>query len=313
MRKLMLVVILIGMGIVPLGFAQAPDEGQLIQVLESPASVVAKETAARRLKQIGTSRCVTAVARLLPDEQLNQIACDVLETLPPEEAGRGLATSPTRTTGKSRAAIIHALGERRHRPALPELRAALNDADELIATSAARAMGRIGGTEAVTALEHRLLTATNSLRAALADALLDCAGQFQIAGERRAAEAIYQRFNHRRKLSDSRRRLLGTPQDGRWGRALELGLAALKGDDAARQEAALQWAATSVDPNATTAFTNLLSTATPPLQIALLRLLQLRNDVAAVPVVKTFAQHSDDRCARGRHRGFGNSGRCQCR
>jgi HEAT repeat protein len=294
MRNFMLVAVLICSGIVPPGFAQAPDEGQLIQVLNSNASVVAKETAARRLKQIGTSRCVAAVARLLPDEQLNQIACDVLETLPGDEAGRALQQALARTTGKSQATIIHALGERRHRPALPELRAALNAADELIATSAARAMGRIGGTDAVVALEYRLSTAADALRTALAEALLDCAGQFLMADNRRAAEAIYQRFNQASETEPIRvAAYSGLLKTADPGRALELGVAALKGNDAARQEAALQWAATSADPNATTAFTNLLATATPPLQIALLRLLQLRGDLAAAPVVKTFAQHSD--------------------
>jgi hypothetical protein len=224
MRNFMLVAVLICSGIVPPGFAQAPDEGQLIQVLNSNASVVAKETAARRLKQIGTSRCVAAVARLLPDEQLNQIACDVLETLPGDEAGRALQQALARTTGKSQATIIHALGERRHRPALPELRAALNAADELIASSAARAMGRIGGTDAVVALEYRLSTAADALRTALAEALLDCAGQFLMADNRRAAEAIYQRFNQASETEpirvaatqdSSRRPIRGAPWN--WG------------------------------------------------------------------------------------------------
>src|SRR6478736_725406 len=115
--------------------AQPADEAHLIQVLESNASPAEKEDACRRLKQIGTAQCVPALAKLLPDEHLYQSACDVLETLPADEAGQTLQQALSRTAGKPKASIIHSLGERRYRPAMSELGGLLSASDILISTS----------------------------------------------------------------------------------------------------------------------------------------------------------------------------------
>lgn len=294
MKRFFLIVMLLCGVATSNSFGQPADEARLIQIIQSPASPAEKEDACRQLKQIGTTQCIAAVATLLTDEHLYQSACDVLETLPANEAGQALQQALARTTSQPKAGIIHSLGERQYRPAIPELSGLLGAADRLISTSAARALGRIGGMEAVAALQKQLSSATDPLRAALVDALLDCAGQLLAAGDRDAAQRIYQRFNQASEREQVRAAAYaGLIKTAAAGRALELVTAGLTGDDAARQAMALQLAMEVQDPKATAAFTNLLTQATPPLQIALLRLLQQRGDVSAAAAVAAQAQNPD--------------------
>lgn len=275
-------------------FAQATDEARLIQVLQSNASPAEKEDACRRLKQIGTVQCIPTVATLLTDEHLYQSACDVLETLPATEAGHALLQGLSRATGNAKAGIIHSLGERRHRPAVSELSKLLTASDHLISTSAARALGRIGGNEATATLQKHLPTAANSLRAAIVDALLDCAEQLLADGNRAAALAIYPQFNNTKENEHVRvAAYVGLIKTAESERVLELVLAGLTSNDAAQQAAALRLAETVQDSKATAAFTNLLIKAAPPLQAALIRLSQQRGDVSAAPAIVAQTQNSD--------------------
>src|ERR1041385_8152389 len=136
--------------------ADSSTEGEQIEILRSSAEAPAKEDACHRLKQIGTAKSVPVLARLLVDEHLSQAACDALETMPFEQAGEALRDSLTLTSGKTRAGIIHALGERRELRALPQLTRLLADPDQLVAADAARALGKIGGSEAIQALQESM-------------------------------------------------------------------------------------------------------------------------------------------------------------
>src|SRR5690242_20460417 len=119
--------------------AESGTEAQQIAVLQSSAEDSVKSDACRRLKQIGTTKAVPVLARLLADEHLSQAACDALETMPFEQAGEALRDSLGSTSSKFKAGIIHALGERHEIRALPELGRLLADPDPLLASECARA------------------------------------------------------------------------------------------------------------------------------------------------------------------------------
>src|SRR5262245_36380784 len=101
----------------PAAKPDADEESKLIKVLQSSAGPTEKEDACRRLKQVGTAKCVPAVATLLTDERLYQSACDVLETLPVKPAGAALRSALKITSRSAKAGVIHALGERRQQQA----------------------------------------------------------------------------------------------------------------------------------------------------------------------------------------------------
>lgn len=273
--------------------ADVSAEARLIGVLQSSVSAAEKEDACGQLKRIGTAGAVPALAALLTDEHLYQAACDALETLPFKEADAALLAALEKSTGKSKAGVIHALGERRTQSAVPAMAALLQDTDPLIATAAARALGEIGGTKAVEELRKALKTAGEPSRSAEVDALLRCAAQFAAAGDRVAAEKIHEQFNNAKEVEHVRAAAYTGLIRVAGEKALDLVVAGIEGDDGARQIVALQLARDVTDPAATRAFTNLLSKATPAKQVALIGLLQQRGDVAAAPAVLALLRSAD--------------------
>src|SRR6185369_13775339 len=73
----------------------------------------------------------------------------------------------------------------------------------------------------------------------------------------------------------------------------ELVVAAMQGNDTARQIVALQLARDLQDAKATAAFTNLLPKALPAMQAALLGLLQQRGDPVGAPAAFALARSED--------------------
>jgi HEAT repeat protein len=74
------------------------------------------------------------------------------------------------------------------------LAARLADADAEIAQAAARSLGRIGNLEAVAALEKALASAPEGNRLAIAEGLLRGAEVLRTQGQRKEAEAVYERL-----------------------------------------------------------------------------------------------------------------------
>ena len=292
MNKIILVLLLLcGVARLPV-FAQATNESTLIQVLQSNATPAEKEAACLRLKQIGTIKSVPALAALLADEHLYQSACDVLETMPTTEAGQALQAALKPSAGKAKAGIIHTLGERRFQPAISELVPLLSDADPLIATAAARALGRMGAT-AIAPLQSALSKAVAPVRAAIVDALLASADQLLADRKKAEAQSIYRQFNTTQEKENVRMSAYAGMIRSDETQAQALITAGLTATDPAQQAAALRLAHGSKDSKATATFTNLLTQVAPPLQMALVRLLQQRGDAAAFPAVFALAQKSE--------------------
>jgi len=274
--------------------AQTADETRLIQILQSSATSAQKEDACHRLKQIGTAGSIPALAALLTDEHLYQSACDVLETMSAREAGEALRAALKQASANAKAGIIHTLGEKRFRPATSDLTRFLSDSDALIATSAARALGQMGGNDAIRELRRALAKAAEPLRSATVDALLNCASQLLADGKQTEARNLYQQFDNAKEKETVRvAAYAGLIRAADNNEALKLAVDGIAGTDTAHQSASLRLAVRIQNPKATAAFTNLLAKTSLPQQIALLRLLQLRGDVAAAPAVLAAAESPD--------------------
>jgi HEAT repeat protein len=290
MKNFLVIGLLVGVTATLALQAEVGEEARFVAVIQSAATAPDKEDACRRLKQIGTAKAVPVLATLLGDEHLYQAACDALQTMPGDEAGEALQAALKTTSGKSKAGIIHSLGERRQQQAVTELASLLNDSDPLIATLAARALGEIGGKDSARVLNDALKTAIEPARGGIVDGLLRCATQYAVAGERTEAERLFQEFDNPKEEEHIRAAafagLIRTAADG----ALDQITSAIAGNDAAHQIVALQLAREVQNPKATAAFTNLLAKAEPALQAALLGLLQQRGDPAATPAILPFAR-----------------------
>ena len=275
--------------------AATADEAQLIGVLQSTTTPVEKEDACRQLKLMGTAKSVPAVAGLLADEHLYQAACDVLETMPGTEAADALRAALGTTSGNSKAAVIHALGERRELRVVPDLIRLLGDADALLATSAAQALGRTGGNEAVKALREALTSPTEPVRAAVVDALLECAVQMVAGGNRDQAESIFRQLNESKEKDYVRTAgyagLIRASRPGQLGLLMK-GISTPTADDANRI-AAFLLARDDQSPGDLRWLTLLLSQNSPAMNAAVIGLLQQLDDPAAAPAVVAAANSTN--------------------
>src|SRR5579859_2107012 len=110
----------------PARAADTDEEQRLIQVLQSSGSLAEKDAACARLKFIGTSKCVPALATLLTDEQLSHSARYALEPMRLDEAGAALLDALGKTKGLVRVGIINSLAAREEQLALPALAKLIN-------------------------------------------------------------------------------------------------------------------------------------------------------------------------------------------
>jgi len=270
------------------------DEDQQIATLQSDHSLAEKDAACARLKWIGTPRCVPVLASLLTNEDLSHSARFALESLPGPEAEAALLQALEKTSGSNQVGLINSLAVRRDAAAVPALSKLLSDTDTNSACAAAMGLGRIGGPQAVDALQS--VWSNNASRAvheAEIDGLLNCANQLLTESKDSDALKIFQRLYEAGKSEGTRQAafcgvILASGKDG-----ITLMTKAISGYDGTSQGAALQVATKLKGPEATKALADLLSKVNVPVQIALLTCLQRRADPSALVAVAQMAGSSD--------------------
>jgi len=164
-------------------------------VLLNPAATpAAKDFACRRLAIIGSAASVPALAGLLGDEKLSNMACFALEGIPDPAAQDALCQALRSLPAERRTDVIQSLGNRRAQTAVPDLVRLLTGETPAHRRAAAAALGKIGGPAAAEALTAALANAPSADRATLADSCLMCAEQFRTAGRKAEALVLYQRL-----------------------------------------------------------------------------------------------------------------------
>jgi HEAT repeat protein len=273
------------------GTAAAEEEADLIGVLQSDKGPQEKDAACRRLKVVGTAKAVPALAALLTNEELSQSARLALEPMAYPEVGAALRQALTKAAGKTKAGLVDSLGQRRDREALPALVELLGDPDAQMASSAAAALGRIGGPEAVRALNAAKTKAAPAQRLVLADALLLCADGLLTAGDQAGASAIYKEVHD----SETAEQLRVAAHRGVILSSAEppaLVHKALVSKERTQVLAALplvrEIKSASVEP-----FTLALKDSAPDLQAAIIEALAQRGDPAAVPAIVVAVGSAD--------------------
>jgi HEAT repeat protein len=182
MKKKHLFYLLASLLMLSAGGVRADEEQDLITLLKSNAGVPQKCDACFRLRLVGTAESVPALASLLGQERLSQAARNALEVMPYSEAGQALRQAMSDSAGSIKAGLIDSLGARGDAQAVPLLKPLLADADVVVASASACALGKIGGDEAVTALQGAAGKATTQVRPVVLEALLQCAERSQAPG-----------------------------------------------------------------------------------------------------------------------------------
>lgn len=169
-----------------------PSEAKLIAVLKSDASRKAKSDACRELALVGTREAVAPLAALLCDEDLSHMARYGLEPIPDPSVDAALRDALGKAKGRQLVGVIGSLGVRRDHRAVAPLVKYLEEDDADVVQASARALGRIGTTEAAKALEEALPKAAEANRLAIYEGLFRCADTLRAQGQRERARGIYE-------------------------------------------------------------------------------------------------------------------------
>ena len=172
-----------------------PSEPDLIQLLRSDAPAAAKAPACKLLAVYGSEAAVPELAKLLADEQLASWSRIALEAIPGSAVDEALRAAVPALKGKLLVGVINSIGVRQDVGAVEVLTGRLQDQDVEVASAAAVALGHIGNTAAVKALQQALagapVPAGATARAAVAEGCILSAERLLAAGSRDEAVAVY--------------------------------------------------------------------------------------------------------------------------
>lgn len=278
----------------PASTARHTAEASLIAVLQSPSSSNReKADACAELKRTATKQSVEALAALLTDEELSHSARYVLETLPAPEASKALRQALARTSGALKVGIINSLAIRHDSAAVSDLEKLLSSPDQPVAVASAQALGRIGGSSALSQLQSSASASNGALHQAEADALLTCARNLLDSGHEAKALKVFSALYTSEKAQQIREAAFAGMLQASGKSALPSVVDAIRDGDAASQPIALHLAAQLPGIEATKALAALAADAKLPVQLALIDCLAQRGDPAALPVVVALAKSPD--------------------
>ena len=274
--------------------AETTNESQLIQILQSDASLQKKDAACVQLKRIGSDRCIPALSTLLTDEQLSHSARYVLESMQSSNASAALIDALPKTTESIQAGIIYSLGVRREPLAVPALGKVLSSegktpSDTNVIPSAIAALGEIATPAAVELLQKQAPHFSGNIHLRISDALLCCASHALAVGERSRAAALFDNIyasetNEFIRVNAYSGTLRASPSPG------SLYSEALTGPPGAKQAAALRCLNQANFPDAGRTFAALLPKTPPLVQVPLIEGLKQRGDVIAAAKIAMVAR-----------------------
>jgi HEAT repeat protein len=190
-------------------------EGDLIAVLKSDAEYPVKAVACLELGRIGTAEAVPALAALLADDKLADMARYGLEPIPGPAVEEALRAALGKLKGRFLVGVIASSGVRHDSKAVGTLIGLLSDPDAEVSRAAALALGKIGTPEAIKGLQGARVPAQTGQQRAVCDALLLCAETLAAAGRNDEALAIVEAL---RSLPQAPY----TVRDGAWREAILL-------------------------------------------------------------------------------------------
>ena len=265
-------------------------EGRLLATLAAAKTFEAKSFLCRQLRTIGTARSIPQLEAMLTDPQLSHMARYALARMEDPAAVAALHRTLGKTSGKCQVGIIYSLAARRCRKAVGDLVKLMGSSDAAVAAAASRAVGRIGGDEAVKALE----AASAVDRRLIDDALLMCAEGFLRDGRKADAARIYTRLYSTKQPKHVRIGALAGLAAAQGERAAGTIVEAIRSDDPQMRASAIALMATVTGPKATKAFVDLLPRLAPEGQSLVLRALGARGDAAAAGAIAKHAKSAHE-------------------
>ncbi|MHC4097839.1 MAG: HEAT repeat domain-containing protein [Planctomycetota bacterium] len=174
--------------------ALKPLEKSLVDALVGGISRSAQDYVCRKLRIVGTTRSVKALAALLAAEDTSHIARYALERIPGEKAARAMRDALPKVSRKLKPGIIGSLGARRDKQSIKAFSKLLGDSDIQVAKAAAQSLGLTGTSAAAKELSKFAKKASAKMKLPVADASLVCAEQLLADGKKSEAVALYKKL-----------------------------------------------------------------------------------------------------------------------
>src|SRR5262249_37378691 len=302
----------------------AEKQRQLISLLQSDAPLGDKAVACKRLAIYGDAQAVPALGKLLSNSDLASWARIALEAIPDPAADAALRHALGQLQGRLLIGAINSIGYRRDPKAASGLITKLNSTDSDVASVAAVALGKIGGSKAAAALRHALAAAPVRVRPAVAEGAVRCAERFLADGKRSDAIMMYDAVCKadvpmQKVLEGTRGAILArgpeglpmllaelrSPQKARFAMALRTGrelpghpvtqalAEEMRRSGQARQPLILLALAGRRDPEAMPVILTAARDGSKNLRLAALRILERSGDFSCVPVLLDVAAQPD--------------------
>lgn len=173
------------------GPARKATEAALLEFVKGSPAPAGLMAACRALRQIGGPDAVPVLAALTLDPKTTGPARFALERIPGAEADQALLGALDKAPGDIRRGLVFSLGERRSAAAVPALARLAGGADAALAADAVKALGKVGGPDAITSLTSLFGKSGASLKPEIASALLLAAEKALTAGDNVAAASAY--------------------------------------------------------------------------------------------------------------------------
>lgn len=173
---------------------------RIAAILGSEATFDAKLFACRQLYVIGTEEQLPALAPLLLDEKLSDVARYALENMPGDAVDKAFLDALGKTSGKTKIGIINSLRMRHCEAAVQPLAACLRETDLEVAKAAALALGAIGTRDAAHELMLVMIEVVEGLHKTVVDAYLAVAWAELERGEIDSAREMFRAVHHAPEL-----------------------------------------------------------------------------------------------------------------
>jgi HEAT repeat protein len=155
--------------------ARRETETALLRFIQGSPAPGGLMAACRALRLIGGPDSVPVLAALVLKPETTDAARFALERIPGSEADKALLAALDRSQGAVKNGLVFSIGERKPAAAVPALEKLAGGKDPSLAADAVKALGRIGGPEAVRILAGVLGKAGPGLKLEAASALLAAA------------------------------------------------------------------------------------------------------------------------------------------
>jgi HEAT repeat protein len=272
----------------------APDQparraiaAELAKLLDDPSATWdCKDFVCRQLFAIGSAAEAPALARLLGDDKLGEVARYALEGMADPAADKFLRDALGHLKGKALAGVVNSLGNRRDVQSLPAIKVLLKSSEPEVASAAACAAANLAGessaamTEITMALWDALQAAKPADKASLGDALLVCADKALAKGDAAGAAKLYSEVRTADvpapcKLAAARGLVLAKPAE-----AMTIVSQMLGSSDGGEVATAAAWAGTMKPEDLVAAFGEGLRKLQPAARKAVLEALSLPSQHA---------------------------------